>query len=168
MNVAVTLASAFSVTLQAPAPEQAPPHAERIEPLPGVAVSTTGAPEAKSALQVPDEQLNPPGLLETLPPPVTVTLRVRPCTKAAETDWSEFMLTLHEPLPLHAPPQPVKIQPALGTGVSETSVPAPKEPLQLEALQLRPAGWEVMLPWPLKLTLSVCAPTKMAVTFWSL
>ena len=47
MNVAVTLVSAFSVTVQAPVPEQPPPlHPANVDPDDALAVSVTVFPVA--------------------------------------------------------------------------------------------------------------------------
>ena len=58
---------------QPPVPLHAPPQPESVWPDPGVAVKVTAVPEAKFALQVPEEQLMPAGLLVTVPVPVTLT-----------------------------------------------------------------------------------------------
>ena len=49
------------------------------------------------------------------------------------------MLTTHDPVPLHAPVQPAKIEPARGVGVRVTSVPSANEALQVEPHEI-PAG----------------------------
>jgi hypothetical protein len=46
---------------------------ENVSPEPGVAVRVVGVPTLKFALQVPEEQLMPAGLLVTVPVPVTLT-----------------------------------------------------------------------------------------------
>ena len=71
-NVAVTDCALFIVTMQLPVPVQAPLHPAKLVPPAGVAVSVTMVPLLKFAVQVPG-QLIPPGLLVTVPPPVTVT-----------------------------------------------------------------------------------------------
>jgi hypothetical protein len=58
-------------------------------------------------------QLMPAGLLVTCPVPVPVseTLSVKPIPlKFAVTLWAAFMVTMQEPVPLHAPPQPAKVE----------------------------------------------------------
>jgi len=54
----------------------------------------------------------------TLPFPETLTVRsfvAEACDHAALTDWSPFICTVQEaPVPLHAPPQPVKTSPVWG------------------------------------------------------
>ncbi len=66
---AVTEALAFTVTLQGPAPEHAPDHPVKVEPVAGDAESVTTVPEEKVPLQV-DPQLMPAGALETVPWPL--------------------------------------------------------------------------------------------------
>lgn len=74
MKVAVTDAAAPIVTVQVSAePLHAPPHAAKLEPASGVAVSVTLEPEVKLAVQVAP-QLRPAGVLEILPDPVPVLL----------------------------------------------------------------------------------------------
>jgi hypothetical protein len=43
--------------------------------------------------------------------------------KIAVTDWSEFMVTEQAPVPVQAPLQPPKVEPAAGVGVRSTTVP---------------------------------------------
>jgi uncharacterized protein involved in copper resistance len=57
------------------------------------------------------------------------------------------MVTLHEPVPLQAPAQPAKNDPAFATAASVTVVPEPKTAVQAGA-QLIPAGLLVALPPP--------------------
>lgn len=69
VNVAVTVSAEFIVTEQVPVPLQAPLQPANADPLAGTAVSVTGVPLAKSAVQV-CVQLIPDGLLVTVPVPV--------------------------------------------------------------------------------------------------
>src|SRR6478609_2486584 len=43
--------------------------------------------------------------------------------KLAVTPTTEFIVTVQGPLPLQAPPQPLKLKPAFGVGVSVTLIP---------------------------------------------
>ena len=61
------------MTVQLPLPPHAPLQPEKVAPEPGVWLSVTAVPEGKFALQVPEEQLMPAGLLVTVPLPVTAT-----------------------------------------------------------------------------------------------
>src|SRR5436309_9249366 len=69
-KVAVTDWFAVMLTVHAPLPEHAPPHALSVPPL---AVSVTDALAGKLVPHVPAEQLMPAGLLVTVPVPLTVT-----------------------------------------------------------------------------------------------
>jgi hypothetical protein len=42
---------------------------------------------------------------------------------AADTDFAESIVTLQEPVPLHAPVQPVKVEPTAAAALSVTTVP---------------------------------------------
>ncbi|MCI2430315.1 hypothetical protein LM604_06660 [Candidatus Acetothermia bacterium] len=47
-------------------------------------------------------------------------------TKVAVTDLLASIVTTHVPVPLQAPPQPVKVEPLAATAVSVTEVPLAK------------------------------------------
>jgi len=151
-NVAVTEAAALKVTLQAPVPEQAPPHPLNLDPVPGVAVNCTTVPFAKLAAQV-GPQLMPEGELVTVPVPVPVKVTVSGTLEfailnVAVTELAEFKVTEHAAVPEHAPDQPAKTEPAAGAAVNCTTLPAVK--LALHAFpQLIPEGVLVTLPDPL-------------------
>jgi hypothetical protein len=62
----------------------------------------------------------------TFPLPVTLTVSVadEAPVKVAETDFDEFIVTVHcVDVPEHAPPQPVKLAPDPGVSVSVVLVP---------------------------------------------
>jgi hypothetical protein len=67
--------------------------------------------------------------------------------KAAATDFAADMVTEQEPVPVHAPDQPEKVELASGVAVRVTTVPALYGSEQSEP-QLIPAGDEVMVPVP--------------------
>ena len=95
-----------------PVPEQAPVQPAKVEPVFATAVSCTGVPMLKPAVQVVP-QLIPVGLLVTVPIPVPVsaTVRVAPLrSKPAVTDSTEFISTWHDPVPEQAPVQPVNVE----------------------------------------------------------
>ena len=69
MKVAVTVAAALRVMLQAPVPLQPPDQPPNEDPGDGAAVRVTALPPAKLALQV-EPQLIPEGALVTVPEPV--------------------------------------------------------------------------------------------------
>ena len=56
--------------------------------------------------------------------------------------------TVHAPVPVQAPRQPPKVEPAVGEAVSVTSVPGATDALQ-ELPQSMPAGDDVTDPDPL-------------------
>ena len=57
------------------------------------------------------------------------------------------------PLPLQAPPQPIKLMPAAGVAVSVTTVLLPKIRVQVDG-QWMPVGLLVTVPLPVTLTTS--------------
>ena len=69
----------------------------------------------------------PAGSLVTVPLPVPVLLTDKACctsVKVAVADCAALIVTTHVPVPLHAPLQPAKVDPAAGVAVSVTAVPA--------------------------------------------
>ena len=79
-----------------------------------------------------EPRLRTEGLIES----VTVDIELN----AAETDWLEFIVTLHVPVPEQAPDQPAKDDALAGVAVTPTLSPAGKEV---------PVGKVVMDPLPL-------------------
>ena len=66
----------------------------------------------------------PAGELVTVPLPVLPTESAKDsCVKVADTLCAEFIVTMQLPVPLQAPPQPVKRQPVVGVAVKVTGVP---------------------------------------------
>jgi hypothetical protein len=127
-KVAVTVRLEFMVTVQVPAPEQAPDQAANVEPELGVAVSVTTVPAAK--LRQPEPHEVPAGEEATvpLPVPVVVVVRVNCCADAksnvAVRVWLELIVTEQAPLPEQAPLHPAKVEPGLALAVNCTTVPA--------------------------------------------
>jgi hypothetical protein len=76
---------------------------------------------------------------------------VPPLAKLADTLAAEFMVTTQAPMPLQAPPQPVKMDPDARVAVRLTGVPLAKFAAQA-ALQLMPAGALVTVPLPVTVT----------------
>ena len=67
----------------------------------------------------------PTGALVTVPVPLPacVTVNVKLCSvKVAITLVAEETVTTHEPVPLHPPLQPVKVDPVAGMAASVTAV----------------------------------------------
>ena len=132
---AVTLRAAVMARVQVVAvPVQAPLQPVKAEPAAGVAVSVTFVPLLKLAEQLAAEtpaavgvaQLMPAGLDDTVPAPVVVprlevTVRVWGASvKVAVTLRAALIATVQLPVPVHAPPQPEKVEPAPGVAVSVT------------------------------------------------
>src|SRR5258708_833223 len=77
--------------------------------------------------------------------------------KDAPTLVAAFIVTMHVPVPLHAPVQPENVEPEAAVGVSVTDMPCAKFALHI-APQLIPAGLLITepLPVPESATMSVC------------
>jgi hypothetical protein len=117
-----------------------------------VGVKVTVVPCGNEALQVPPEQVNPDGLLVTLPlpSPVKETLNERDTVgldaKVALTEAEKVeRATTHEPVPVHAPPQPANVLPLLGVALSMTLEPCGNVP---EHVPLKQDTSPVTFPWP--------------------
>jgi phage tail protein X len=168
LNVAVTDLAALMVTLHDPVPLQAPPQPANVEPEPATCVRVTTVPLLKFALHVLG-QLIPVGLLVIVPDPVpaSVTERAKVVTvvlNVAVTDLAALMVTLHEPVPLHAPVQPAKVDPAVAFAVKVTTVPLAKFALHVLG-QLMPLGLLLTLPLPVpaKVTERLSAVERFSV-----
>jgi hypothetical protein len=88
-------------------------------------VRVTVDPGAKLAVHTVPQSM-PAGLDVTraLPEPPNATLNVQESTNPAVADFAASMTKLQELAnPLHAPPQPLKTEVAVGFAVSLTSVP---------------------------------------------
>ena len=127
VKVAVTAVAAVIVSTHVAVPLQPPPlQPVNADPAAGIAVSVTTVP----ALYVSEQsapQAIPAGLLVTVPPPVPalVTVSVN-ClrVKEAVTDFAASIVSVHAPVPVHAPLHPVKSELAAAVAVSVTTVPA--------------------------------------------
>ena len=64
------------------------------------------------------------------------------------TDFAADIVTLHAPVPLHAPPQPVNVEPVAAAGVSVTIAPESKLNVHVAPHEM-PAGADVIVPVPL-------------------
>ena len=127
-KVAVTDCAALIVTVQMPVPVHAPLQPPKVEPAAGVAVRVIGVPLSYTAEQFAavSGQSKRPALEDTLPRPVPAlaTVRMNVCgLKVAVTDRAALMVTVQMPVPVHAPPQPPKVEPAAGVAVRVTGVP---------------------------------------------
>jgi hypothetical protein len=122
-----------------------------VEPADGVAVNVTVVPLMKVELHVTPQSI-PAGLLVTVPSPapalVTVRVNVGRVAKLAETVWSAFIVTIHEPVPLQpAPLQPVNVEPAAGAAVRVTVPPTGKFASQVGPHEM-PLGLLDTVPLP--------------------
>ncbi len=123
VNVAVTDCALDIVTLHATMPLHAPLKAE-LDEKSGAAVSVTRVPESNVAEHVPG-QLMPAGALVTVPPPLpaVATVNVNWRMNVAVTECAADIVTMHAPVPLHAPLQPANRDVASGVAVSVTGAP---------------------------------------------
>ena len=84
-----------------------------------------------------------------MPAPLRASDRVYDfCVNEAVTLWAAFMVTLQLPVPLQAPPQPLKVEEESGEAVSVTVCPALKAAEQVAPQEML-AGLDVMVPLPL-------------------
>ena len=166
LKVAVTDAAAFIVTVQVLVPVQAPLQPEKKKPVPGAAVRVTTAPLVNEAEHVAPQEI-PAGELVTVPVPALVTVSAKDGNaKVAVTARTALIVTVQVLVPVQAPLQPVKIDPAAGAAVSVTTVPVVKEVEQV-APQEMPAGALVTVPLPLPDLVTLSAKDdcmKVAVT----
>src|SRR5882724_11840233 len=162
-KVAVTLVAAASVTVQEAVPVQPPPlQPVKAEPGPALAVRVTEAPLLKVAAHTAP-QVMPAGLLLTVPVPrpAVATVSTKVGVNVAVMVVAPNTVTVHDPVPLQSPPQPVKAEDAFGVAVRVTAVPLTKLAAHV-APQLMPAGLLVTVPEPAPAGETVGA--KVAVT----
>jgi hypothetical protein len=149
LKVAVTACDEVIGTLQEPAPEHAPLHPPKTEPIAGAAVKATVVPSANMAEQVVP-QLTPAGVLEMAPTPgpARLTDRVSPGTKFAVTDVSPDTVIVQVLVPTQgAPFQPANAEPASGEAVKVTVEPLLNAAEQVLPHEM-PAGRLVITPVP--------------------
>src|SRR5437867_7881078 len=113
----------------------------------------------------------PDGLDVTKPLPVRVTSRacVTPAVNVANTMRAVSIVTVHAPVPLHAPDQPSNVEAASAVALSITVLPAPNVASH-SAPQSIPAGLDRTTPPPLPNGTTVSRgvlPVNVAVTTWS-
>jgi hypothetical protein len=130
VKFALTDFAASMVTLHTAVPVQAPLQPAKVEPESGAAVRLTTVPLVKLAEHVVPQAI-PAGELVTVPVPVPplATVRVKDpglAVKFALTDFAASMVTLHAPVPLHAPLQPANVEPESGVAVKFTTAPLSK------------------------------------------
>lgn len=166
MKVAVTDAAAANVTEQlALAPVHAPDHPTNVLPAAALAVSVTTA-FGSNALEHVAPQAIPFGLDATDPVPDTTTVSVGRKVNSAPTFCAVPSITEHVgPDPEHAPDHPVNADDAAGDALNTMDVPE-AYPLEQDALQSMPAGFDVTCPLPVPevATLSITSGVNVAFT----
>src|SRR5262245_50368600 len=123
---AVTELAALIVTVHVPVPEHAPlVQPADVAPAAGAAGSAA-AVLLMNAAEHAAQQMMPWDALVTVPDPAParLTVRANDCRpKFAVTELAAFIVTVHVPVPVQAPLQPVNEAPAAGVAVSVTAVP---------------------------------------------
>jgi hypothetical protein len=112
-NVAVTDFAASIVTTQAPVPVHAPLHPVNVELAAALCVSVTIVPKLYVSVQSAPHEI-PAGADVTVPVPVPAVATVSASVSSvnvAVTDFTASIVTMHAPVPEHAPPQPVNVEP---------------------------------------------------------
>ena len=149
LNSALTVRLDDRETVQLkPLPEQAPVHPANCEPAAALAVSVMDVLAGKVAVQVLP-QLMPLGVLVTdpVPEPSLVTVMVPltgPGSNCALTLRAWFMFTVQLPVPLQAPLQPAKTEPAVAVADRVTLELAPNLAEQLLPQLIK--GWSKLRP----------------------
>jgi hypothetical protein len=168
VKAAVAERGAVMVSVHVPVPEHAPDQPVKLEPAAGTAVSVTSVPLRKSCAQVAPQSM-PAGLELMVPAPLPIlsTLRVKGRrAKVAVADRSSLIVSVHVPVPEHAPDHPVNVEPLPAVVVSVTDVPCSKACAQVVPQSI-PAGLDVTVPFPAPALLTVSvfgASAKRAVT----
>src|SRR5438132_2023779 len=127
-NVAVTLVSAFIVTLQPAIPEQPPPlQPMKVDCEPAAALKAITVPATTVSVQSPKQAMPAP---LTLPLPLPAKATVSVCivgafsVNVAVTVTSPVTVMLQLPAPVQPPPlQPAKVEPPLAAALNVTPVP---------------------------------------------
>jgi hypothetical protein len=160
LNVAVTVVGPLGLSEHGPVPLQGPPlQPAKTEPEAGLAASVTAVPAGTAAVQLAPHVM-PVGELVTVPVPVPVFVTVRLTgarLNVAVIIVAAFTVTTQLPVPEHAPPQPAKVDPALGVAVSVICVPGVTFSPQ-SAPQAIPAGLLLTVPVPVPFFVTV-SPT---------
>lgn len=93
----------------------------------------------------------PAGLDVTVPVPVPFFVTVNACCVSVKFAFTAFIAvieTLHVPVPVHAPPQPVNVEPVVAAGVNVTIAPESKLNVHVAPHEI-PVGDDVTVPAPL-------------------
>ena len=111
-------------------------------------VTTRLAGAAAVSVTVPVDEFPPTTLVGFKESEDSATLEVE--LNVALTDCAEFIVTLHAPVPLQAPPQPAKVEPESGVAARLTTVPLAKLAEQVVPQEI-PEGVLVTVPAPFPL-----------------
>src|SRR4030095_7946049 len=154
------------VTEQPTVPLQTPLQPAKVEPAAGAAGKVTTVPPENEAKHVAPQEI-PAGVLVTVPVPDLVTVRVNVCcAKVAVTERAALIVMVQVPVPVQAPLQAVKVEPAAAAAVRLTMVPFVNEAEHVAPQEI-PAGVLVTVPVPMPdlvtVRVSVCC-AKVAVT----
>src|SRR5215470_8726910 len=154
VNVAVTEAAAFMVTVQVPVPVQPPPlQPENVEPAAGVAVNVTAVPVVKDVEHVVPQEI-PVGALVTVPLPAPALETVR-----VEVADAPVPLTSRETVSPSAVKLTLVLASAVLVGVKRTViVAAAPEPSRVKGLP------EAMLNGAATEAVPVTVPVRVLVT----
>ncbi len=165
----MTEVAAFIVTVQVAVPEQPPPlQPVKVDPAAAVAVKVTAVPLENGVEHVAPQE-TPAGALVTVPIPAPALLTVSAnvwAPKVAVTEVAALIVTVQVPVPVQAPLQPVKAEPAAGVAVKVRAVPLAYAAAQVVPQEM-PAGALVTVPIPAPALVTVSANdwrAKVAVT----
>jgi len=122
LNIALTLSAPLITTAHAPVPVHAPDHPVNLYPTAAVAVRFTVVPCANVPVQLLVQEI-PLGELVTVPLPLTFTVSVSSAVNVAVTLSAAVIVTLHVPVPEHAPLHPLNTYPLPAAAVRLTTVP---------------------------------------------
>lgn len=153
VNTAVQLEFAVNANceLTGLVPVHVPIHPVNVEPASAVAVRVTGVFRLNTPVQVPPQEI-PAGEDDTVPEPVpdltTVNAGWVALKLAVQSVFAPMASAAFAEVPVQAPDQPRKVEPAGTAATSLTTVPGTKSAAQA-APQEMPAGVDVIGPAPL-------------------
>lgn len=162
-KVAVTAFAAVMAITQEPVPVHAPDQPEKVDPGAAAAVRVTLVPVVYEAAQIdPQDMLGP--VTVPLPVPALVTESVCIAVKVAVTALTAVIDNVHDPVPVHAPDHPEKIEPGAAAAVRVTLEPEVYDALQVDPHEML-GPLTVPLPVPALETVRACIATaNVAVT----
>jgi hypothetical protein len=114
--------------MHVPVPLHAPLQPVKVEPDSGMTCRVTTVPVLKLALHV-EPQLIPAGFEARMPAPAPFLVTLSEyvlggdgTANVAVTPWAPFIVTVQVPVPVHAPLQPVKVEPVVAVAFRVTLV----------------------------------------------